>query len=70
MRRKKPLKACMDCKSLVPREAEVCPFCGSVNLTENWEGAIIIISEKSELLGELEYLKKPGRYAVEVAASE
>jgi len=68
MRRKKPFKACMNCHALVPKTSEVCPFCGSTELTENWEGAIIIVSEKSELVNELEYLKRPGRYAVELAS--
>ncbi len=69
MRRlKKPFKACLNCKALVPKDAEVCPICGSSELTENWDGAIIVISEKSELIGELEYVKGPGRYAVETAS--
>ena len=68
--KKKPFYACLNCKALVPRSiAEtkgVCPYCGSTELTENWEGAVIIVKENSKLIGKLEHLKGPGRYAVEV----
>jgi DNA-directed RNA polymerase subunit E" len=57
---------------LVPRrvaeESGRCPYCGSTDLTENWEGAIVIIKENSQLIGKLEYLEKPGRYAIEVGS--
>jgi len=70
LRKKPPFYACLNCRSLVPRqiaeEKGVCPYCGSTELTENWEGAVIIIKENSKLIGKLEFLKKPGRYAVEV----
>ena len=69
-RRRKLFLACLNCRTLVPRkvaeETGRCPNCGSTDLTENWEGAIIIMKENSALVGKLEYLKKPGRYAVEV----
>ncbi len=68
--KRKPFLACVSCKSLVPRGSERCPYCGSTELTENWEGMVIIISEDSELLGKTEYLKRPGKYAVETSASE
>ncbi|ALU11870.1 DNA-binding protein [Ignicoccus islandicus DSM 13165] len=68
--RRKPFVACMNCKALLPRGTERCPYCGSTEITENWDGVVIIISEESELIGKTEYLKKPGRYAVEVSASE
>jgi len=70
MTRRKPFLACLQCKALVPRkiaeETGRCPYCGSTDLTENWEGAVIIIKEDSALIGKLEHLKRPGRYAVEV----
>ncbi|ABU81267.1 transcription elongation factor subunit Spt4 [Ignicoccus hospitalis] len=66
--KRKPFLACMNCRFLVPRRPEVtrCPRCGSTDLTENWEGMIILIKTDSELVGKVEYLKEPGRYAVEV----
>jgi DNA-directed RNA polymerase subunit E" len=61
-----PFKACRRCKSLVPREATRCPVCGSTDLTEDWEGVIVVIDpEKSQLAKKLE-ITRPGRYALKV----
>jgi RNA polymerase subunit RPABC4/transcription elongation factor Spt4 len=39
---KKPsLKACSDCGTLNPRDAQVCSNCGSSRLTEDWEGMVV-----------------------------
>lgn len=70
MVKKKSFKACLRCKSLVPKDVEVCPVCGSTEFTENWEGAIIIIKENSKLVGKLEHVKGPGRYAIRVGELE
>ncbi len=65
--RGKPFKACRRCKALVDKNAEVCPFCGSRDLSDDWEGVIIVIDpEKSEVAKELG-ITKPGRYAVKVS---
>jgi len=59
-----PFKACRRCKSLVPREATRCPVCGSTDLTEDWEGVIVVIDlEKSQLAKKLG-ITRPGRYAL------
>ncbi|BES82621.1 transcription elongation factor subunit Spt4 [Pyrodictium abyssi] len=61
-----PFKACRKCKSLVPREASRCPVCGSTDLSEDWEGALVVIDpEKSVIAKKLE-ITKPGRYAIKV----
>lgn len=61
-----PFKACRKCKSLVPREASRCPVCGSTDLSEDWEGALVVIEpEKSVIAKKLE-ITKPGRYAIKV----
>ena len=65
-RRTIPFKACRRCKSLVPRDAARCPVCGSTDLSEDWEGAIIVLDpEKSRLAKSLGF-DKPGRYALRV----
>lgn len=64
--RKAPFKACRKCKFLVPREATRCPACGSTDLSEDWEGAVVIIDpEKSEVAKRLGFTQ-PGRYALRV----
>ncbi|HIQ23709.1 MAG TPA: DNA-directed RNA polymerase, subunit E'' [Pyrodictium delaneyi] len=61
-----PFKACRKCKSLVPREASRCPVCGSTDLSEDWEGTLVVIDpEKSVIAKKLE-IAKPGRYAIKV----
>ncbi len=65
--RGKPFKACRRCKALVDRKAEVCPICGSRDLTDDWEGIIIVFDpETSEMAKELG-ITKPGRYAIKVS---
>ena len=64
--RKTPFKACRKCKSLAPREATRCSTCGSSDLSEDWEGAIVIIDpEKSEVAKRLGFTR-PGRYALRI----
>ena len=64
--RRPPFKACRRCKSLVPRDANVCPVCGSNSLSEDWEGVVIIVDvEKSKIAKSLG-IEKPGRYAIKV----
>ncbi len=61
-----PFKACRRCKSLVPREATRCPVCGSTDLTEDWEGAIIVIDPEKSILAKKLEITRPGRYALKV----
>ncbi|MET1128682.1 MAG: transcription elongation factor subunit Spt4 [Thermoproteota archaeon] len=64
--RGRPFKACRRCKSLVPKEATRCPVCGSTDLSNDWEGVIVVIDpEKSELAKKLG-ITQPGRYALRV----
>jgi len=62
----KPFKACRSCRSLVSKDAEVCPVCGSKDFSDEWSGvAIVIDPEKSEVAKLLE-LNRRGRFAVRV----
>ncbi|EZQ03115.1 MULTISPECIES: transcription elongation factor subunit Spt4 [Acidianus] len=56
-------KACKNCKALVPLEQDICPVCGGNSFAKDWDGMIIIVSEKSELANLIE-AKKPWRYAI------
>ncbi|BCS91924.1 Transcription elongation factor Spt4 [Metallosphaera sp. J1] len=61
----KTLKACRSCKALVNREVQQCPICNGTTFSDEWEGMVILLSEKSELaetIGE----SKPWRYAINV----
>lgn len=58
-------KACKSCKALALPEDSVCPVCGSSNFTDEWEGMIIILNEKSEI-AELIGAKKPWKYAINI----
>jgi DNA-directed RNA polymerase subunit E" len=65
--RGKPFKACRKCRALVDKNADICPICGSRDLTLDWDGMIIVIDpESSEIAKELG-LERPGRYAIKVS---
>jgi DNA-directed RNA polymerase subunit E" len=56
--------ACRECHR-VTRD-EVCPSCGSENLSEDWSGYVIIIEpDESEIADRME-VKLAGRYALKV----
>lgn len=64
--RSPPFKACRRCKSLVPKDATRCPVCGSTDLTEDWEGAFIVLDVERSLLAKKLGIEKPGKYAIKV----
>lgn len=65
-KKSKPFKACRSCRTLVDRDAEMCPACGSRDFTDEWSGvAIVIRPEDSEIASKLE-LSRRGRYAIRV----
>jgi RNA polymerase subunit RPABC4/transcription elongation factor Spt4 len=65
---KKPsLKACSDCGTLNPRDAQVCSNCGSSRLTEDWEGMLVIISPSNSRVGAHVGLLKPIKRAIRIA---
>jgi len=58
-------KACKKCHFIV-RGKDVCPKCGSRNLSANFSGIVIIIDpENSEIAKRLK-INKEGRYALRV----
>ncbi|MCD6368371.1 MAG: DNA-binding protein [Thermoproteales archaeon] len=60
-----PFKACRNCKRLVRQNVDKCPDCGSRDLTQEWFGLAIIISDDSLLKQKLE-LSKTGKYTLKV----
>jgi DNA-directed RNA polymerase subunit E" len=63
----KPFKACRKCKSLVDKNATVCPICGSRDLTDDWEGLVIIIDPENSQIAKMLGIEKPGKYAIKVS---
>ncbi len=57
--------ACKNCK-LIIMQGNVCPVCGSTQLTTKWSGSIVVIdAEKSEIAKKLE-IKVDGTYAINI----
>ncbi|MEM0355766.1 MAG: transcription elongation factor subunit Spt4 [Desulfurococcaceae archaeon] len=65
--RKKLFKACRNCYFLTSREAVECPNCGSKDLTEEWDGVIIVIKPEESRLARNIGISKQGRYALKVS---
>ena len=61
--------ACRTCKRVfrVPRRgSDVCPFCKTRTLTDNWNGLVVVFNPDSSILAEKIGVEKPGRYAINV----
>ena len=50
----------------MPREATRCPVCGSTDLSDDWEGAIIVLDPEKSRIAKSLGIEKPGRYAIKV----
>lgn len=62
----KSLKACRNCRALVPLDTERCPVCGSTSFTEKWSGMIIVFDPERSRVATMLGIKKPGRYALKL----
>ncbi len=58
------LKACKRCKALTSKE--VCPVCGSRDLTINWEGLVAIVDPVRSELAKRLGIESSGLYALRV----
>jgi len=65
--RRPPLKACVDCGTLNPRDAQLCSNCGSSRLTDDWEGLVIVLNPSTSRVGVHLGVTKPIRRAIRVA---
>ncbi|MGC8662587.1 MAG: transcription elongation factor subunit Spt4 [Candidatus Micrarchaeia archaeon] len=58
-------KACKKCR-LIISQGEVCPLCGSTELTARWSGYVVILNaEKSDIAKKLN-INVNGRYALNI----
>ncbi len=64
--KRQQLKACRKCKAILSADDVKCPYCGSTDLTDDWDGMVIVISEESEVLKLVEGIDKPGKYAIQI----
>lgn len=64
--RAKPFKACVNCRTLVPRETASCPVCGSNKFTEEWSGVIIVLDPEASKAASILGYKSRGRYAIKI----
>jgi len=63
---KKPKrKICRNCKAIIDKDVDRCPYCGSTDLSEDYSGFIMIVdSNKSEFSKKLNL--KEGKWAIRV----
>ncbi len=61
------LKACRNCKALVPLDAEKCPVCGGTSFTKFWRGMVIVNDPENSEVAKLMGIKYPGKYAIAIA---
>ena len=57
-------RACRNCRRIVT--GNVCDNCGSTNLTQNYQGLVIVIDPERSKIAEVLNVKKPGYYAIKV----
>lgn len=62
----KAFKACRKCRSLVPKNATVCPVCGSQDFTMEWSGVVIVIDPENSKIAKTLEIKTPGKYVVKI----
>ncbi len=62
--KKKQLMVCRDCHRVV--EGTACSICGTMNLTQDWTGYLIIIDPEQSAVAKRMNITLPGRYALKV----
>ncbi|BFI73214.1 transcription elongation factor Spt4 [Nanoarchaeota archaeon] len=63
--RKPKRKVCRNCKAIIDKDVNKCPYCGSTDLSDDFSGFIIIVNqEKSEFSKKLNI--KEGKWAIKV----
>jgi DNA-directed RNA polymerase subunit E" len=59
-------RACKLCKALVPPGLEKCLVCGSTQLSDEWEGLIIVFDLEKSSAAHLVGVERPYRFALVV----
>jgi DNA-directed RNA polymerase subunit E" len=57
-------KACKNCNRIV-EDSDECPVCKNNDLSESWNGLVVIYDTESEIADKLG-IETPGRYAIRV----
>lgn len=61
-----PLLACKDCGTLNPKGETRCANCKSQNLTDDWEGMVIVLKPEQSILASKLGVKKQIMRAIKV----
>lgn len=59
-------KACKDCLRLVSGK-NVCPVCGSQDLTSDFEGYLVIIDPSNSVFAQILHTNVKGEYALRIS---
>ncbi len=65
-RRKPKRKVCVKCKAILPLDVEKCPYCGSTQFTEDFEGIIVVINPEKSEVAKVAGIKHKGWFAIKV----
>jgi DNA-directed RNA polymerase subunit E" len=57
-------KACRNCNLISDRS--VCPNCKSIDLSDDFNGLVIILDPENSAIAKIMEIKKKGRYAVRI----
>jgi len=57
-------KACRNCHMIT--DGTVCPECKSTDLSDDFDGVVIILDPENSEIAKLMEIKKKGRYAVRI----
>jgi DNA-directed RNA polymerase subunit E" len=63
--RKPKRKVCRNCKAIIDKDVDKCPYCGSTDLSEDYSGFIIIVNQESSEFSKKLNLKE-GKWAIRV----
>jgi len=58
-------KACRDCNRIV-EDASECPVCKNNDLSDSWNGLVVIYDPEDSEIAERIGISTPGRYAIRV----
>ena len=63
--RKPKRKICRNCKAIIDKDVDRCPYCGSTDLSEDYSGFIVIVNQENSELSKKLNLKE-GKWAIRV----
>lgn len=58
-------KACRECR-LIISHGETCPICGSKNLTNKWNGYVIVMNAEKSSIAKMLNVKVNSTYAISI----